>query len=156
MDLDADELAGIVDLFGLLPRADLRTAVRELAFRRDTEVTTDAVDSAIDDAVADFVLIQFAMDDETVLVPGPTAFPTMPEGAEDLPHILDAERRTVDRSVLATPIRNRLESAAASVSDPSEAADLLEVTYDAETWTDVALDDVRERLIRVADTGGPG
>lgn len=156
MDLDADDLAGIVDLFGLLPRADLRTAVRELAFRHDTEVDADAVESAIDDAVAEFVLIQFDLDDETVLVPGPTAFPAMPEGAEDLPHILDTERRTVDRSVLATPIRNRLEEAAATVSDPEAAADLLEVTYDAEAWTTVELDDVRERLTRVADADGPG
>ncbi|MFB6069600.1 MAG: hypothetical protein ABEJ76_01145 [Halanaeroarchaeum sp.] len=156
MDLEADELAGIVDLFGALPRSDLLAAVRELAFRRDEPFEASAVERAIDDAVADFVLLRFEREDETVLVPGPTAFPAMPPGAEDLPHILDATRREVDRAALADPIGRRLEAAAREVSDPERAADLIEVTYDAEAWTDVDLTAVRERLARVADDAAPG
>lgn len=156
MDLDADELAGIVDLFGLLPRETLVSAMRELAFRRGESFEEAAARTAIDDAVDDFVLIQFEHEGETVVVPGPTAFPVLPEGAEDLPHILDAQRRTVDRSVLAEPVAWRLEAAARQVTDPDRAADLVDVTYDAEAWTDVDLTDVRERLARVADAADPG
>ncbi|MFW5938043.1 MAG: DUF7109 family protein [Halanaeroarchaeum sp.] len=155
MNFDADELAGIVDLFGLLARADLVDAVRELAFRRDEDFDAEAAQAAIDEAVADFVLVQFELDGETVVVPGPTAFPMLPDGAEDLPHILDAERRDVDRSVLAAPIQNRLTQAAAAVEDPERARELIDVTYDAEAWSDVDLAEVRERLARVADRG-PG
>lgn len=151
MNLDADELAGIVDLFGLLGRDDVVDAMREIAFRRGDTFDEETAAATIDEAVADFVLVQFELDDEPVLVSGPTAFPMLPEGAEDLPHILDAERRDVDRSVLAAPIRNRLTRAAMSVSDPIRAQELIDVTYDAEAWTEVDLEDVRKRLADVTD-----
>ncbi|MFB6094013.1 MAG: hypothetical protein ABEJ77_03635 [Halanaeroarchaeum sp.] len=155
MDLDADDLAGIVDLFGLLPRSDLASAVEELAFRRGEDVPAAAVADAIDEAVADFALLQFDLEGETVVVAGPTAFPTLPAGAEDLVHILEADPRDVDRTALADPIRERLTAAAARVDDPDRASELIDVTYDAETWTEVDLTDVRERLATVADDG-PG
>lgn len=151
MNLDADELAGIVDLFGLLGRDDVVDAIREVTFRRGDTFDEERAEAAIDEAVADFVLVQFELDGETVLVPGPTAFPMLPEGAEDLPHILDVERRDVDRSRLADPIRTRLTRAATSVTDPDRAQDLIDVTYDAEAWTDVDLEDVRNRLADVTD-----
>jgi hypothetical protein len=154
MELDADELAGIVDLFGLLERDDLVDAVREVAFRRDVDFEPDQTAAAIDAAVDAFVLVQFELDDDTVVVPGPTAFPTLPTEAADLPHILDVERRDVDRSVLADPIRRRLAVAADQTSDPERAQELIDVTYDAEAWTDVDLTGIRERLAAVAD--GPG
>ncbi|MFB6124718.1 MAG: hypothetical protein ABEJ59_02000 [Halanaeroarchaeum sp.] len=156
MDLDADELAGIVDLFGVLARPALRDAVTELAFREGEPPDEETVDAAIDEAVDEFALLQFQLEGEPTLVPGPTAFPVLPEGAEDLPHILDVERREVDRSILAEPVRTRLEAAAREVADPERAADLIDVTYDAETWTDVDLADVRDRLAPVADGAGPG
>lgn len=155
MNPDADELAGIVDLFGLLSRSALVDAVRELAFRRDVSFDAARTEAAIDDAVASFALIQFEYEGESVLVPGPTAFPVLPDGAEDLPHILDADRRDVDRSVLADPIRDRLTRAARQVRDAERAQELIDVTYDAEAWTDVDLGDVRDRLERVAGAG-PG
>lgn len=155
MHLDPDELAGVVDLFGLLSREDLQAAVRELAFRRDEDFDPAATESAIDDAVASFVLVQFEAEGETVIASGPTAFPSLPAGAEDLPHILDVDRRTVDRSTLAAPVRDRLDSAADRVDDPERARELLDVTYDAESWTDVDLADIRDRLSRVAEDG-PG
>lgn len=156
MDYDADELAGIADLFGACPRAGLHDAVDELAFRRGADVDHDALDAAIDAAVDSFALLRFDLDGESMLTPGPTAFPTLPQGGEDLPHILDVERRAVDRSALATPIRRRLEDVAADVTDPDRAADLVDVTYDAEAWTDVDLAGVRERLVAVADGADPG
>ncbi|AKH97099.1 DUF7109 family protein [Halanaeroarchaeum sulfurireducens] len=151
MHLDADELAGVVDLFGLLARDDLLDAVRELAFRRDEPYDADETDADIDDAVAAFVLLEFEYEGRPMLVAGPTAFPTLPDGAEDIPHILDVEPREVDRSVLASPIRDRLTRAASQVTDPDRARELIDVTYDAETWIDVDLSDVRDRLAGVAD-----
>jgi hypothetical protein len=151
MDLDADELAGIVDLFGLLTRDDVVDAIREISFRRGNTFDEDDAETAIDEAVADFVLVQFDRDGETVVAPGPTAFPMLPEGAEDLPHILDVERRDIDRSSLAAPIRKRLTRAAVSVTDPDRAQELIDVTYDAEAWTEVDLEDVRQQLADVAD-----
>lgn len=150
MTLEPDELAGIVDLFGLLSRAALVDGVREIAFRRDEPFDESETEDAIDEAIDSFVLIQFEHEGESVVVAGPAAFPTLPSGAEDLPHILDVERRSVDRSILADPIRERLELAAVDVTDPDRATELLDVTYDAEAWTDVDLEDVRERLERIA------
>ena len=155
MHLDAEELAGVVDLFGRLARDDLLDAVSELAFRRDEPYDADETDADIDDAVAAFVLLEFEYEGRPVLVAGPTAFPTLPDGAEDLPHILDVESREVDRLALASPIRDHLTRAASGVTDPDRARELIDVTYDAETWIDVDLADVRDRLERVAD-GGPG
>ncbi|MFB6133246.1 MAG: hypothetical protein ABEJ44_07590 [Halanaeroarchaeum sp.] len=155
MYLDADELAGIVDLFGFLHRDDLLDAVQELAFRRDVPFDAEETDGAIDDAVEAFALVQFERTGEPVLVAGPTAFPTVPDGAEDLPHILDVPRREVDRSALAGPVRSRLEAAADRVREPDRARDLIDVTYDAEAWTDVDLADVRGRLENTAGNG-PG
>ncbi|MFB6135103.1 MAG: hypothetical protein ABEJ55_08955 [Halanaeroarchaeum sp.] len=155
MHLDPDDLAGIVDLFGYLQREDLQAAVRELAFRRDEQYDEGAVDDAIEDAVESFALVRFEHGDRSILVVGPTAFPVVPDGAEDLPHILDLDRREVDRSALAGPVRTRLERAANRVRDPDRASDLLDVTYDAEAWADLDLTEVRERLAVVADDG-PG
>lgn len=155
MHLDPDELAGIVDLFGFLERGDVQAAVRELAFRRDEPYDEAAVDDAIDDAVESFALVRFEHGERSILVVGPTAFPIVPDGAEDLPHILDVDRRDVDRSSLAGPVRSRLERAAERVSDPGRASELLDVTYDAEAWTDVDLTDVRAQLAAIAEDG-PG
>jgi hypothetical protein len=73
------------------------------------------------------------------------AFPELPEYGADLPHILDVERRDVNREELAAAVRERLESEAGD-ADGDRAEYLLDVTYDAEAWAPLELDDVRERL----------
>jgi hypothetical protein len=150
-----DELAGIVDLFGALSREELRSACSELAYRRGEEPPEDAADAAL----SEFALVRFETDAEAggtvgdtadeLLAPGPAAFPTLPEGAEDLPHILDVETRAVDRETVARAAETRLRTEAAqavSAGDAERAAELLDVSYDIEAWGGLDLSGIRDRL----------
>lgn len=144
--MNGDELAGVVDLFGALTRAELHDALGELAFKRGDDFDADEADDDVMDALRGYYLVSVDREDgDSVLVPGPAAFPELPDGAVDLPHILDAERREVDRETLADAVRARLESDAAD-ADGERARYLVDVTYDAEAWAPVDLADVREDL----------
>jgi hypothetical protein len=84
--------------------------------------------------------------DDAAYVPGPRAWPEEPEGAEDLPHILDVDPRDVNRDALAARVRQQLRARieqAAAAGDADALQDLLDVTYDVETWADVDLADTR-------------
>jgi hypothetical protein len=153
MDLTGDELAGVVDLFGTLSRAELRRAWSELAFKRGDDLSTEAADAAIDDAVASYVLLSLSesetsrgetepTDDERLAV-GPVAFPTLPDGAEDLPHIMDVPDREPDPERLARVVRRRFErdaEAAIEADDGARIAELLEVSYELDVWGPVDMD----------------
>lgn len=168
--MDGDELAGIVDLFGGLMRSELEDALDELAFKRGDERAAEQGEAAngregreatreraadngdpndVDTALRGYYLV--AVDgsendrSDPLLAPGPVAFPELPENAGDLPHIMDVERRSVDRETLADAVRQRLEADAAA-ADEERARSLVDVTYDAEAWAPVELGDVRERL----------
>lgn len=151
--LETDELAGIVDLFGALTRAELRQAISELCYRQGVDVALDSLDVVIDDALAAFVLLAApgatAEPLETVpLVAGPAAFPAHPDHAEDLPHILDIDHRATERAVLRDAAVTQLQ-AAVDVVETEQSADparLLELCYDLETWGAVALDEARQHL----------
>ena len=52
-----DDLAGVVDLFDWLTRAELSRALSELAFKQRTEVDEDAIAAAIDAAIAEYALV---------------------------------------------------------------------------------------------------
>ena len=156
MDLDHDDLAGVLDLFGGLTRAELDRALEELAFRAgapDAVPDEDLLDGAIDA----FAIVEFEREDgETLLVPGPTAFPTIPEHGEDLPQILDVDRRSIDRAALgaATVERFRREAAGAvDRGDQDRIAELLDLSYDLETWAPVDAAGVRDRLDAALDSG---
>jgi len=145
----ADELAGVVDLFGGLTREEFHRALEELAYKRGEEPDGDAVAAAVDAAVESYHLVPVERAETTLLVAGPTAFPTLPEGAEDLPHIMDVETRSVDRATAAAAARDRLDAQAVEVAkagDGDRAAALVEVCYDLETWAAVDTADLRERL----------
>ena len=148
--LTTDELAGVVELFGALRRPELEEALSELAYRRGE----DPPDGLVVAAIEGFVLVAFEADGERLLAPGPTAFPTLPDGAEDLPHILDVEARSVDRETLGRAAEQRLRGEAAravAAGDEARVAELLDVSYDLESWTPVELAGVRERLRRARD-----
>ncbi|MFW6018929.1 MAG: DUF7109 family protein [Halapricum sp.] len=143
----ADELAGIVDLFGALDRSTLRQACVELAYKRGEDREPASFDDAIDAAVADYHLL--TLHDGDLVVSGPAAFPELPEGATDLPHILDVESRTIDRDHLAeaAQARFRADAAAAVEADDRERIEhLLDSSYELEVWAPVELDDARRRL----------
>jgi hypothetical protein len=146
-----DELAGVVDLFGALTREELAEALSELAYRKDATVP----EGAIDDAIEAFALVVVERDgDDDLLAPGPSAFPTLPDGAEDLPHILAVDTRDVDREAVGRAAERRLraEAARAVASEEADrAAELLDVSYDLEAWGGVELDDIRDRLDAARD-----
>jgi hypothetical protein len=159
MDISGDELAGIVDLFGALTPADLRRACVELAFKRGEDRDPADFDGAIEVATETYHLLSVPVDEavdgdtatagEDLLVPGPAAFPELPEGAADLVHILDAEERSVerDRAATAAERRFRAEAAAAVEAGDREAIRrLLDVSYELETWGGVDLGATRGRL----------
>jgi hypothetical protein len=145
-----DELAGVVDQFGALTRAELRQAVEEVAFREGEAVGDDAARERVAEAEASFALVAVETDDETLLVPGPSALPTLPAGADSLPHVLDAPDREVDRDRAAEAAERRLREAAARAvadDDRERAAALLDATYDLEAWAPgVDASGVRARL----------
>jgi len=145
MDLSGDDLAGIVDLFGALTREQLRTALDELAYRRGVEPPGE---DRVDAAVESYALFEYDPPDgdEPLVVAGPAAFPTVPEGGEDLPHIMDVADRSVDREALGRAAVERLAAAGDADPDPEERERLLDLTYDLEAWAPVDATAVRERL----------
>ncbi|ELZ44666.1 hypothetical protein C463_06897 [Halorubrum californiense DSM 19288] len=171
-----DDLAGVVDLFGWLTRAELSRALSELAFKQRTEVDENAIDAAIDLAVAEYALVPApdgALSGDadatdggtdraaagtgeggTALAVGPAAFPTLPEGAEDLPHILDVPDRGVDRETLADAVLAQLREEAVeaiNAGDAERLETLADVTYDVEAWAPVDVDPIRTRILAEVD-----
>jgi hypothetical protein len=145
-----DELAGVVDLFDGLTREELSQALIELGARRGDDPDADAVDRTIEQAVEQYYLTDYGRDDgPNLLVPGPTAFPALPDHADDLPHIMDVPDRSLDRSALGEQVTTRVENdaeAAVAAGDRDRIETLVDVTYDVEAWAPVDLSDVRERL----------
>jgi hypothetical protein len=165
---DADELAGVVDLFGALTPGELTDALVELAYRQRGDVDDDAVAAAADDAV-DWAVERYHLvaytpagdgDDESVvtaedaagdelLTVGPVSFPTLPAEADDLPHILEFPTRSVSREALVETVERRLRGDAAravAAGDDDRVRELLDVTYDLEAWAPVDVSEVRLRL----------
>ena len=142
-----DELAGVVDLFGALTREELLDACAELAFKSDgASLDPTAFSSAIGGALEAYVLVETTVDGEQVLLAGPTAFPMLPDHATDLPHILNIERRSIERDVVAERVLERIAQEVDSELDPVRAETLLDVTYDLETWATVDVTEVRAGL----------
>lgn len=155
MSRTRDELSGVVDLFGALTREELAEALFELAFKQGRDVDEEALAAEIDGALDSYYLVAYEDDGEEFLAPGPVAFPTLPENAADLPHILDVEERSVDREALARQVLDRLaeEADEAIESDDSDRAEhLLDASYDLEAWGSVDASPVRERLDGLLDS----
>ena len=145
-----DETAGIVDLFGALTPAEADEALSELAYRRGE----DPPEGTIDDALEAFALVALETDDGRLLAPGPGAFPELPEGSEDLPHILGTDGRSVGREAVGRAAATRLREEAdrtVAAGDTERAAELIEISYDIEAWNGPDLSALRERLGTVAD-----
>jgi hypothetical protein len=155
-----DELAGVVDLFGALTRDELHRALDELAYKQGRDTDELALSTAVEDAVTEYYLVEYTAagtgarageedPNSTLLTVGPVAFPTLPPNAEDLPHILDVERRAVDRETLGEQVHERLlgDAARAVHAGDGERVDhLLDVSYDLEAWAPVDVADARARL----------
>ena len=149
MQPDLDELAGVADLFGALTRPELRTAFHDLAARAGEAFDGDALDDAVEDALDGYYLVAVKDGGRELLAGGPVALPRLPEGGEDLPHLVDVERRAVDRETLAEAAHVRLRGDAARAvadGDDERIATLLDVCYDLEAWGPVETDELRDRL----------
>jgi len=150
MSATLDELAGVVDLFDGLTREELSRALIELGARRGDDPDEDAVAESIETAVDRYFLARYEREDAAdLLVPGPAAFPAVPEHGEDLPHIMDVPDRSPDREQLGEQVAERLAADADAAIDAGDAdaiEQLIDVTYDVEAWAPVELDDVRGRL----------
>jgi len=153
MELTSDDLAGVVDVVGPLTRGELERACGELAFKQGEDADATAFESAIERALTGYQLL--SVDDHDadatgpLIVVGPAAFPTFPDGVADLPHILDVPERELDREAMATAAERRFRedaAAAASVGDEGRIAELLDVSYDLEAWGPVELGAARDRL----------
>lgn len=164
MDLTPDELAGIVDGFGALTRAELATAVVDLAARAGDEFDREAFDRAVDDALEAYYLLQIepgtlpaaeaGAADAPLLVAGPAALPSLPAGGEDLPHLLDVEPREVDHAAAAQEIEGQLRTdvaAAIDEGDAERAEQLLDACFEVEAWGPVDLADARGGLTELLE-----
>lgn len=154
MTATLDDLAGVVDLFDGLTRPELTQALVELGARRGETPDEDAVEETIEDAIEAYFLVRYDRADEGVLVAGPAAFPTLPDHAEDLPHIMDVPERSLSRDRLGLQVRDRLAddvAAAVERDDHERLEELRDVSYDVEAWAPVDLSDVRERIDRAID-----
>jgi hypothetical protein len=157
LGLSADELAGVLELFGALAESEFKRAVREVAFRAGRDVDDEGIATRVNAAARSFHVVRVEADavqavvpgldgEEAVYVAGPVAWPEEPEHGEDLPHILDLRPRDVDRGALAGRVRQQLRAGveqAAARGDADRLHEILDVTYDVETWADVDLADTR-------------
>ena len=162
LDVDGDALAGVVDLFGALTRPELERALEELAYKRGVEPPDSGV---VDRAVERYALVTYRRDDgggraevergeddgnggAELLVPGPSAFPSLPPGAEDLPHILEVPTRSLDREAVGRAVERRFRADVARAlasEDEALVGRLLDVSYDLDAWG-LDLTDLRTRL----------
>ncbi len=153
MELTPDELAGVVDVVGPVTREELVQACGELAFKRGEDVDSDAFAAAIDDALSTYHLVAVpdhdSEADAPLVVVGPAAFPEIPDGTEDLPHILDVPDRDPSTETVAAAAEGRFrEDAAEAVraGDDERIQELLDVSYDLEAWGAVDLGEARGLL----------
>jgi hypothetical protein len=153
MDFTGNDLAGVVDLFGALTRAELADALAELAFKRGADHDPGIFKSDIERAERSYHLVAVEAGEtapaESLLVVGPAAFPELAEGATDLPHIMDVEGRDVDRQGAVTAAEKRFREEASVVveeGDTERMETLLDVSYELEAWGGVDLSAARDRL----------
>jgi hypothetical protein len=154
MEPHPDELAGVVDMFGALTRAELQEALAELAFKQGEGYDPDAFADDIATAVEGYYLVPVdsseaggdGKEGPQLLVPGPVAFPDLPENAEDLAHIMNISTRRVDRDTAGRAGVERFRTEVAETATPERASTLVDVSYELETWAGVDLSDVRGQL----------
>jgi hypothetical protein len=154
MELTPDELAGVVDVLGPVTRDELEDACGELAFKRGSDSATIDIQAALESYHLVAVADHGEDTDDTILVVGPAAFPALPDGVEDLPHILDVPSRSIDTGTTAAAAEKRFRDDAATAienSDANRITSLLDVSYELEAWGPVELDRARERLDEATD-----
>ncbi|MFB6198794.1 MAG: hypothetical protein ABEI52_11090 [Halobacteriaceae archaeon] len=145
MHQDPDKLSGIVDAFGALEREELRNASRELAFKKGVDFNPDVHRECVERALDEYVLVEL----DGLLIAGPTAFPDLPDGGDDLPHILEVSYRDIDRESFYSTIEQRFRSDAANAIQTEsipKCRKLIDMSYDLSDWG-IKTDTIRDRLV---------
>ena len=143
MEFTPDELAGIVGLFGALTSEELMTACQELAYRQTGQSVANAtLQATIEDAETSYILVNTEIDGRESYVVGPAAFPEIPEGGRDLPHMLDLSHCTVNRQEIAEELLERFLGQEIDIERESA----IELSYDLESWTNIDASDLREHV----------
>ena len=147
MELDIDEIAGILGRFGGLTREELDTALEEVAFRRGEDAPPrSSIETQLTDGEQAGAIVRTEVADATLLVPGPAAFPVEPAGAEDLPHILDITPREIDRRLIASSLIDDIKQEITTAPNQSRRKTLLDLSYDIEAWSGIDAASLREQL----------
>ena len=155
MDPTLDELVGAVDLFGGLSREELIGGFEDIGARMGGDVDINALNLRIDEAIEKYYLVEVA--DRGLLVAGPSALPELPEGGEDLPHLILVGEREINREELEKGVAERLGKEveiAIFEKDRNQIESLLDVCYDLEMWAGVDVDGIRKKLERIIDGRG--
>ena len=98
MDPTLDEIVGAVDLFGGLSREELVGGFQHIGARMGDDVDIKVLNLRIDEAIEKYYLVEVA--DQGLLVAGPSALPELPEGGDDLPHLILVGEREINREEL--------------------------------------------------------
>tara|TARA_A100001037_G_scaffold305549_1_gene346142 strand:- start:1937 stop:2416 length:480 start_codon:yes stop_codon:yes gene_type:complete len=155
MDPTLDELVGAVDLFGGLSREELVGGFQDIGARMGDDVDIKVLNLRIDEAIEKYYLVEVA--DRGLLVAGPSALPELPEGGEDLPHLILVGEREINREELEKGVAERLGKEveiAIFEKDRNQIESLLDVCYDLEMWAEVDVDGIRKKLERIIDGRG--
>ena len=155
MDPTLDELVGAVDLFGGLSREELVGGFQDIGARMGDDVDIKVLNLRIDEAIEKYYLVEVA--DRGLLVAGPSALPELPEGGEDLPHLILVGEREINREELEKGVAERLGKEveiAIFEKDRNQIESLLDVCYDLEMWAGVDIDGIRKKLERIIDSRG--
>ena len=155
MDPTLDELVGAVDLFGGLSREELVGGFQDIGARMGDDVDIKVLNLRIDEAIEKYYLVEVA--DQGLLVAGPSALPELPEGGEDLPHLILVGEREINREELEKGVAERLGKEveiAIFEKDRNQIESLLDVCYDLEMWAGVDIDGIRKKLERIIDSRG--
>ncbi|HIJ12474.1 MAG TPA: hypothetical protein HA275_01930 [Halobacteriales archaeon] len=155
MDPTLDELVGAVDLFGGLSREELIGGFQDIGARMGDGVDIKGLNFRIDEAIEKYYLVELV--DQGLLVAGPSALPELPEGGEDLPHLILVGEREINREEVEKSVVERIGKEveiAIFEKDRNQIESLLNVCYDLEIWAGVDVDGIRKKLERIIDNRG--
>ena len=152
MDPTLDELAGAVDLFEGLSREELISGFGDISARMGDYVNVETLSLRIDEAIEKYYLVEIV--DRGLLVVGPSALPELPEGGEDLPHLILVGEREINREEVEKSVVERVSKEieiVISKKDRDQMERLLDVCYDLEIWGEIDVEGIRKKLEEVID-----
>lgn len=152
MKLTLDELAGAVDLFGGLTREELIQGCEDICARSGEVIDFEFINDKIENAIKKYYLVE--LKERGLLVIGPVALPKLPEGGEDLPHLIQVENRLINKKEIEKIVFERMEEEIKvnSFEEDLESLErLLDICYDIEIWSSGGIEEARKALEKRVD-----